>query len=690
MKISLKSHLFLILFSLTAFSSFSQSDSLLRFFNGTDLSNTSRLKPFVNDFKLKDSTEIAEIALRIVRKENKTAFYHFIGEHFYAKDDFEATRYFYTKSLAAARLTLDKKLIADELSALGDVLRLQDNNTVALNYLLQAMYAYKDLGDQAKLCNTLSLIGDIERCVEQYNDALKYLEEALDLAIKNNYVKDQAFCYSSIGGTYQLQGKYSEAFYHYKKGLLLAQSISDTMRIIDFDYSLADLLIDQNNANVALDYLNEGVKLSHMVNDQYHLGFCYMGLSKAYLKQNQYKRSIEKGLQAYKLGQKLNAYGLCSEASDALYKAYLGVNDYKSAFYYLKVTKDSYDSTMSSDQIKKQAELELNFKNAYKEKQDSLLRASQQKQKDIAHRAELNQQKLLTVSGIVGLIMAAIIAVIVFRYYQKEKKSKQIINNQKLIVDLKNKEIVDSINYAKKIQQAVIPTTAEINSVFPKNFVILFPKDIVSGDFYWITNTADYSFFAVVDCTGHGVPGGFMSMLGMALLNEIVNEKKIYEPADILDVLKIKIIMALRQSENINENKDGMDIALCRVNKSRRELVFAGANNSLYLLRDNTLKEYKGDKHPIGFSFDNTDKQFTQTLIPLEKEDMLYMFTDGYPDQFGGPQGKKFKYKPLEQLLMQIHKLDLHAQQQQLIRTHEEWKGKLEQVDDICVVGLRV
>ncbi|MBA3971651.1 MAG: serine/threonine-protein phosphatase [Bacteroidetes bacterium] len=193
----------------------------------------------------------------------------------------------------------------------------------------------------------------------------------------------------------------------------------------------------------------------------------------------------------------------------------------------------------------------------------------------------------------------------------------------------------------------------------------------------------------MADCTGHGVPGGFMSMLGTALLNEIINEKNIYEPADILDLLRLKIIMSLRQSENANESKDGMDIALIQINLNTQELTFAGANNSLYLLRNKKLREFKGDKFPIGFVGIN-DKQFSQQKIKLEPEDLLYMFTDGYPDQFGGPQGKKFKYKPLEEILIELSSRPMEEQRHKLLALHESWKGDLEQVDDICVAGIRI
>jgi serine phosphatase RsbU (regulator of sigma subunit) len=308
----------------------------------------------------------------------------------------------------------------------------------------------------------------------------------------------------------------------------------------------------------------------------------------------------------------------------------------------------------------------------------------------MAHAAELKQQRTVAVFGLAGLAVSALVASFMYRSYRKEKRSREIINQQKGMVDAKNKEIVDSINYAKKIQQAIIPTNTEVKNLLPESFVILQPKDIVSGDFYWITEKENFLFLAVADCTGHGVPGGFMSMLGTALLNEIISDKNVYEPADILDILKLKIILALRQSDNINENKDGMDITLVRFDKDKSKLVFAGANNSLYHVRENVLTEYKGDKHPIGFSFNNTNKQFNQVSVTLQKDDVLYMFTDGYPDQFGGPLGKKFKYKALEQTLLQISSDDMNAQRKKLLHLHDQWKGTLEQVDDICVVGVRV
>jgi serine phosphatase RsbU (regulator of sigma subunit) len=681
---------FLSILFFTALHCSSQTDSLIYYYSHSSPANLSSAQRLLKKYTDADSLELKNIGLKLPRKEDKVAYYNAVGERFYSEDNYRPARYYFSRALEFARLTLNKKLIADQLQSLGDLYRLQDQNTTALNLLLQAMYLYKELGQEKELGHTMSLIGDLNRCIDQYSDALKYLGDALAITHKTNDIKEQAFCYSSLGGTYQALKEYGRSFDAYSKGLVIARKINDTMRIIDFNYSIGDLMTDRGKIPEAISYLEEGVRLCNIYGDKYYLGFCRMGLSRAYLRKKNYDRSLEEGLKAYKVGEELNAYGFCSEASEVIFEAYAGKNDFKNAYRYLKIVKDNNDSTMSSSKIKQQAQIEINFRNSYQEKQDSLLRFTQEKQKDLEHESELKQQKMLAFAGIAGLLVALVVALVVYRSYKKVKRSREIINQQKAIVDTKNKEILDSINYARKIQQAIIPTDSEVKNIFPESFIILLPKDIVSGDFYWITEKEQYVFFAVADCTGHGVPGGFMSMLGTALLNEIINDKSIYEPADILDMLKLKIILALRQSDNMSENKDGMDIALIRYDKRSRKLKFSGANNSLYMIHNDELRELKGDKHPIGFSFNNTSRQFSQAELDVEEGDAFYMFTDGYPDQFGGPQGKKFKYKPLEQALLEIHREPLKEQGEQLFTLHHEWKGRLEQVDDILIAGFRL
>ena len=214
------------------------------------------------------------------------------------------------------------------------------------------------------------------------------------------------------------------------------------------------------------------------------------------------------------------------------------------------------------------------------------------------------------------------------------------------------------------------------------------PKDIVSGDFYWVYQKENLLFYATADCTGHGVPGGFMTMLGLSFLDDIIESKSTKNPAEALNLIRDKIVNTLKQSGNIGENKDGMDITICCIDKTKNELTYSSANNSLYIIRDNELIIYKGDKQPCGFYHEN--KPFTSHTIPLNANDCIYTFTDGYADQFGGPKGKKFRYKQFEETLLKNVSDPFSGQKNKLSTTIENWRGDLEQVDDILVIGVKI
>jgi serine phosphatase RsbU (regulator of sigma subunit)/ligand-binding sensor domain-containing protein len=259
---------------------------------------------------------------------------------------------------------------------------------------------------------------------------------------------------------------------------------------------------------------------------------------------------------------------------------------------------------------------------------------------------------------------------------------------QKEVIELKNKDITDSINYAKRIQEAILPTRENFNSLFPESFILFKPKDIVSGDFYWLSEKNGMALIAAADCTGHGVPGAFTSMIGNALLNEIVNDRTILEPGKILDALREGIIKALKQSGKEGESKDGMDISLCAIDFKAMELQYAGAYNPLFLIRNGELIEIKADKYPIGIS--DRRSQFTNHKMELKKGDTFYIFSDGYADQFGGPDGKKYMRKRFKELLLEMQHISMEVQGRALDKSIVNWQGANEQVDDILIIGIRM
>jgi serine phosphatase RsbU (regulator of sigma subunit) len=260
---------------------------------------------------------------------------------------------------------------------------------------------------------------------------------------------------------------------------------------------------------------------------------------------------------------------------------------------------------------------------------------------------------------------------------------------QKEIIEEKNLSITDSIEYASRIQNAVLPPLDFLSEWGMDNFIMFRPKDIVSGDFYWGAKADHHLCFAAADCTGHGVPGAFMSMLGTAYLNEIISLERFSTAADILDRLRSEIITSLKQRGIEGETQDGMDISLCIYDLEKKIIHFSGANNPLYLLRNGKLERIDADKMPIGIHR-SLDKSFTNNIIRPEPGDIIYIFSDGYADQFGGRYGKKFKYKAFRDMLLEIHNQPMERQKSILEEKFDSWKGDNEQVDDVLVIGVKV
>lgn len=267
-------------------------------------------------------------------------------------------------------------------------------------------------------------------------------------------------------------------------------------------------------------------------------------------------------------------------------------------------------------------------------------------------------------------------------------QQKEEIEHQNEKISELYEEVTDSIKYAKGLQEAILPPKELVDEVMPDSFILYKPKDIVSGDFYWIEQKKDKIYFAAVDCTGHGVPGAFMSIVGYNALNEAL--RKYETPAEILDDLNQGISKTLHNNAMGSTTKDGMDLALCCYDKKKKELQYAGAYNPLYLIRNSEITQIKADKFAIGTYFEDHSKKYTNHTLQLQKDDHIYVFSDGYADQFGGPKGKKFMYRRFRELLLSLTEKSMPAQRSFLNNTIEQWKGPLEQIDDILVLGVHV
>lgn len=309
--------------------------------------------------------------------------------------------------------------------------------------------------------------------------------------------------------------------------------------------------------------------------------------------------------------------------------------------------------------------------------------------KNKEHQKELEKYLVILVFFFLSIVITVLVA-----YRQKLKHNKVIVlkneqlNIQKSIVEKKHKEIKDSINYASRIQNALLFSEEHNNKKLPEHFIFFKPKDVVSGDFYWSKTFEKHYYFSVTDCTGHGVPGGFMSVLGIAMLNEIIRTKKSILPSDIISILRDKIILELDQTSLSGSNKDGMNTVVIRVNRETLMMDYAGAYHSILIVRNGKLIELKTDKQPIGYTY--IMSPFNNSNFQLEKGDRIYLFSDGYPDQFGGERGKKFKSRNLKEFILTNSDKTLNVQKEYLSSRFEEWMGDEEQVDDVTVLGIKI
>ncbi len=379
-------------------------------------------------------------------------------------------------------------------------------------------------------------------------------------------------------------------------------------------------------------------------------------------------------------------------------------NDSREAYDLYEMANAVKDSIFNEERSRHIDEYSILYETQKKEKEIVLQKA------DIERKnADLRQQKILSQALTGGIVVLAIFAgLIVFAYIQKRKinlkilQQKQEIEGKNRQLDLRNEEIetqrdllfkqnqeiTENIEYAKRIQTALLPSNEILDKHLKEHFVLYLPKNIVSGDFYWVKTVEQYTLVVVADCTGHAVSGAFMSILGISLLNEVVKEGVI-DPAMLLKRLRTSIKTTLRQTNNPYDTRDGMDMALCIIDRNKKKLYYSGAFIPLIVIKGNEIFEYSPDKMPIGI-FPVEKEAFTNHTIDLDGTECIYMFSDGFYDQFGGANFKKFKRENLQLALLENHKLPMDEQREILTQRFEDWKGEIHQFDDVLVMGFRV
>jgi len=518
-----------------------------------------------------------------------------------------------------------------------------DDYQKSLDYL--ADLNHKDF--KAELYNSM---GNHYGYVSKFDESIYYFNEAIKINEANGNLTNLGFNFNNLAGVYERTMKYKEAETKYMASLLISNQV-------------------KNNLGKTIALLNLGILAA---------------------KQKQFPKSNRFLIEGLNLALKVGVKDVIKIFYLSLYDNFKSTGDFKLALenYELAVVyKDSVENVKS---MKSLAFVE----GALKKKEDSLViqklenSALEQKAKEFEIRKDSERKTIFLISGALVLMLMLVLIVIIIINARKRRKLNQELFEEKVRVENKNEEIVDSINYAKQLQEAILPPTNIFLKYFPDSFILYKPKDIVAGDFYWFEKIGENLFFAAADCTGHGVPGALVSVVCSNALHRAVVEFGIQQPSRILDKTRDLVIETFQRSQK--DIKDGMDISLCVFNSNSMVLQWAGANNPLWIqrLNDQKIMEIKASKQSVGKTY--FAQPFANHEIVLAKGDCIYLFTDGYADQFGGPKGRKFKYKAFMELLEQMQLKPMVQQHTILNREFDSWRGALEQVDDVCVIGIRV
>jgi len=540
-----------------------------------------------------------------------------------------------------------------------------------LNYEILDFHTKKN--DEESINSTNINIGIINYYQGNYNESIEYTFKALSYYQKINDLYGISICYNNLANVYSDQLNYKLALKYYFKALAIDEKSGTKEGITLIKGNIGEVYIELKDFEKADLYLNSALKTAQEIEDQWQEANVLTGLGNLLIRKKEEDKALNYLLKALEINANLGALAEQAEVYELIYTLYEQKGNYPQALHYLKLFNTYNDSIYNKQNADKIAEMNAIYD--IKEKEQQL-----EAQESIAA-----YQKNQKIALLISMVLLLVIIGISVRGNLSKKKVNETLAHQKILIETKNRDITDSIQYAKQIQSAILPSNESIQSLFPENFVFYKPKDIVAGDFYWMLDLPDKTLFAVADCTGHGVPGAMVSVVCHSALNRAVKEFGLTSPALILDKVTHLVIETFEKN---NANiKDGMDIALCSFQKQKNELEFAGANNSIYIIKNGELTEIKSDKQPVG-KFVNT-QPFTNHKIKIEKNDSLYLFTDGYSDQFGGPKGKKLKYKAFKELLIDIHQKGMN-EQRQIIKSHfNTWKGNLEQIDDVCVVGIK-
>ena len=623
---------------------------------------------------------------------------------------------YYQKSLKVSETLGDKETNVKILNKMANVYYENKELDKSIEFYEKSAKTGKEIGNDKKVAESLNNIGVLYSNMGNLDKAEKYLKQSMTYYDKTNDKMAKSLSLNNLGNVNFESKQLDKALDYYEQSLKIKEELKYFIGVATSLHNIGAVQFEMNDINKAVEYFKKSNKIAIEMNDKKLMSRNYKYLTDVCIKKNDYKGAYE----CYQNYAKAN-FVIEGDESRLVNEMITDDNQLSDATQIQNLKIEVQKQKVLAQFEASRNVLQLNLKNLEIEK----------------GKQEIAKQRQLLYSALIGFIIILSFSIMLFRLYVQKKKANVLlaVKNEEILqqkeeieaqrdeievqrdyvvkqrdkISFQKQEITDSIVYAGLIQTAILPPTSYMNELLNNFFVYYKPRDIVSGDFYWTTNKGDKTIVVVADCTGHGVPGAFMSMLGISSLNEIVNKTKELDAAHILNQLRDHIVDALHQKGD-NKSRDGMDISISVFDEDFTNLQFAGAYNPVYIIRNadnNTLEEnlilqeictanndkynlfeIKADKMPVSI-YDNMSP-FVNKEFKLVKGDAIYMFSDGYSDQFGGPEEKKFKAKQFKHLLLESQEKSMDNQMEAINKAHLDWKGNTHQIDDILVVGIKI
>jgi serine phosphatase RsbU (regulator of sigma subunit)/Tfp pilus assembly protein PilF len=512
---------------------------------------------------------------------------------------------------------------------------------------------------------------------DDWDKSIYYYNLSVDIHITTNDLEGLALLYNNLGISYYYKNKLDSVLINFQRSLEMYIQLDDQLGQTRPLSNIGEIYYLKGDYDKAFEYFNRSLSIEKELGYKSGYAISLLEIGNLYTELGEFPKALKYQYQGLEV---LNELGSLSKKMDAysyLYDTYNKMNNADSALKYFQAYSEIKDSIFSIENSKHINELEKIYETEKKEQQIAL------------QNIKIRNHKIQVWTLIIILALVLGIVVQIMRINRNKRKTNLILEEKNRQLAENNRQITNSITYASVIQAAILPPIELFRKTFPQHFILFKPKDIVSGDFYWLTKKEEIIIVAVADCTGHGVPGAFMSMLGISYLNEIINIQKIQSTNEILNLMRSRVINALCQKENQFDTRDGIDIALCALNTKTLEMEFSGAYRSVVILSGNETTIVEGDKMPIGFH--RTRKSsFSTKKHQLKKNDIFYLYSDGFPDQFGGEQGKKYTRLKFREFLSTISLLSLEEQKEKLEKELKTWQGSYDQIDDITIMGIKI